>query len=153
MRENSRVCSMLPGFAFIGLMAALLAGCDYWPPALQAEIERLQNEVKQGATERAALEDQLTSSIKLREELQTRVEDLTRTNQELAARVASSEQAIIAERQKNAKMAEAARKVPVKITAKTSGQSLSKKTAKTPVKTKVVKSGKASQASERKTLH
>ena len=142
--ENTRPRPILHGLLLMGLTALLLTGCDYWPPALQAEIERLQNEVKQAATERATLEEQLNTTTKLRDDAQTKVEELTRSNQELAAKVAHLDHVLIAERQKMAKMIEAARKAPAKTGTKVATKVAAKSTSKTSSKKKTAKAAKGS---------
>ena len=63
----------------------LLAGCDFWPPALQAQIEQLRAEAQQATADKALLQNQLNAANKAKEELQIRVEDLTRVNKEKSA--------------------------------------------------------------------
>ena len=40
-------------------MAAMLSGCDYWPPALQTQIEQLRSELQTVTMEKAQLQTQL----------------------------------------------------------------------------------------------
>src|SRR5581483_3753112 len=44
------------------LMGIGLSGCDYWPPALQAQIEQLQAEAQAAAAERVKLLGQLNEA-------------------------------------------------------------------------------------------
>jgi len=83
--------------------ASSLSGCDYWPPALQAQIEQLRSEAQLATAERAKVEGQLRDAIKQRDELQARVDELTRLNRDLAARTSNLEQSLAAEQQKSAK--------------------------------------------------
>jgi uncharacterized protein (DUF3084 family) len=83
--------------------ASGLSGCDYWPPALQAQIEQLRSEAQLAAAERAKVEGQLRDAIKQRDEMQARVDELTRLNRDLAARTSALEQSLTAEQQKSAK--------------------------------------------------
>ena len=132
------------GFSAAGIGAMLmLTGCDFWPPALQAQIEQLHAEAQQAAADKALLQNQLNAANKAKEELQLRVEDLTRVNKEKSAMIANLEHTIAAARERAAKVikhqpaklpAKATAKKPVKPAAKTtmksSGNSTSAKKAK-----------------------
>jgi outer membrane biosynthesis protein TonB len=90
--------------AFGAFVTAAFTGCDYWPPALQAQIEQLRTEAQTAAADKALLQNQLNASNKAKEELQTRVEDLTRINKEKSAMLANLERALSAERERTAKL-------------------------------------------------
>lgn len=83
-----------------GLMSLGLVGCDYWPPALQAQIEQLRAELQSAAADKALLQNQLNAATKAREELQLRVEELTRINKEKSAMIASLERSVAAAKQR-----------------------------------------------------
>jgi septal ring factor EnvC (AmiA/AmiB activator) len=117
--DGFRLGRMLQGTVLAAAGMILLTACDYWPPALQAQIEQLRTEAKQAAAERAGLEEQLNHALKLQGDLHARVEDLTRTNQELSGRVAALDQALAAERQKVAHLQESARKTTPAVSGKT----------------------------------
>jgi outer membrane murein-binding lipoprotein Lpp len=85
------------------LLAGGLTGCDYWPPALQSQIEQLRTEVQIAAAEKTRLESQVKEAIKSRDELQLKMDDMARINRELTTRVTSLEQGLAAEREKVAK--------------------------------------------------
>jgi len=88
------------------LAAALgvgLSGCDYWPPALQAQIEQMRAEAQGFAAERAKFESQLAQTSRTRDELQARVTELTNQNQDLTGKLTALEQSLAAEREKAAK--------------------------------------------------
>jgi hypothetical protein len=107
-----------------------VSGCDYWPPALQAQIEQLQQEAQIAAAERTKMVAQVSESNAAKQELQARVDDLTRSNRELSGRVSGLEQALTAEREKASRLAKAASKpVPAK-SAKSVAKAAAKKTAK-----------------------
>jgi outer membrane murein-binding lipoprotein Lpp len=95
-------------------MACILSGCDYWPPALQAQIEQLRTEVQTATAERASMENQLRETMKAKEELQARVGELARLNQELIARATGLEQELAAERAKTAKLGKPSAKAGAK---------------------------------------
>ena len=83
------------GLSTLGVGAMLLlSGCDFWPPALQAQIEQLHSEAQQAAADKALLQNQLNAANKAKEELQIRVEDLTRVNKEKSAMIANLEHTI-----------------------------------------------------------
>ena len=92
------------GLSTLGVGAMLLlSGCDFWPPALQAQIEQLHSESQQAAADKALLQNQLNAANKAKEELQIRVEDLTRVNKEKSAMIANLERTIAAARERAAK--------------------------------------------------
>ncbi len=93
-----------------GAIAIGVSGCDYWPPALQAQIEQLRAEAQAAATERGRTESQLTQATKMRDELQARVNELANQNRDLTAKVTGLEQSLAAEREKGAKMAKPGKK-------------------------------------------
>lgn len=115
-----------------------LSGCDYWPPALQAQIEQLRADLQTATTERAKLESLLKETAQAKDQLQARTDELTRLNRELAGRVQMLETSLTAEREKAAKVAKGGKAVPAKTTAKTSTKSTAKKkpAAKTKAKSK-----------------
>ena len=49
---------MVMGFFATGIIGAMLmlTGCDFWPPALQAQIEQLHAEAQQAAADKAFCE-------------------------------------------------------------------------------------------------
>lgn len=154
--KNKRVCAVLSAATVACVVLATLSGCDYWPPALQAQIEQLRSEAKQAATERATLEEQLNSALKLKDEMQTKVEDLGKANENLTARVAGLEQALLAEREKMAKMiavaAKTAPKSGTKANTKTAAKAMAKSASKSTAHGKPgqAKAGKPSQTSSEK---
>jgi septal ring factor EnvC (AmiA/AmiB activator) len=114
------------------LVAAVLAlsGCDYWPPALQAQIEQLKGDLQIAAAERAKLETQLKEMGQMRDQLQVRADELTRLNRELAARVQTLETNLKTEQDKSAKLTKGVKTAPAKTSAKTSTKSTAKSTGK-----------------------
>ena len=102
MTWSSRKLAVL--LACGALMTVALTGCDYWPPALQAQIEQLRMESQTAAADKALLQNQLNAANKAKEELQTRVEDLTRVNKEKSGMIANIERSLAAERERAAKM-------------------------------------------------
>ncbi|MBM4125015.1 MAG: hypothetical protein FJ246_08710 [Nitrospira sp.] len=126
------------GVLLIGLAVAGLNGCDYWPPALQAQIEQLRAEAQTASAERAKLETQLMETAKMKDELQLRVEELTRLNRELAGRIANLEQNLAAEKTKASKPAAKAsvKAAPAKNSGKAAVKPSGKAAAKKPAKAK-----------------
>ena len=49
----------LVAVAAITLVSVGLSGCDYWPPALQTQIEQLRSELQSVTMEKAQLQNQL----------------------------------------------------------------------------------------------
>jgi chromosome segregation ATPase len=75
-------------------MAVMLAGCDYWPPALQTQIEQLRSELQTVTMEKAQLQAQMTSLTKAKDDLQAQVDDLTRTNRDKSAMIAGLQSSV-----------------------------------------------------------
>ncbi len=132
------------GLSVLGLSSMLLlTGCDFWPPALQAQIEQLHSEAQQAAADKALLQNQLNAANKAKEELQLRVEDLTRVNKEKSAMIANLEHTIAAARERASK--------PVKINAaKPTGKPDLKKPSKPSSKTSVKSSTKTTSSKKTK---
>ena len=84
----------------IVLLSIGLSSCDYWPPALQAQLEQMQIEVQIATAERAKLQGQLTDIQRMKDELQIRVDELARSNSEFSKLVSTLEQALSTEREK-----------------------------------------------------
>ncbi len=82
----------------VGIILLGLSGCDYWPPALQTQIEQLKADLQTITAERARLEQQVVTLGRAREELQSQVDQLTRSNRERAATIAELEHALKASR-------------------------------------------------------
>jgi peptidoglycan hydrolase CwlO-like protein len=77
-RHPMRVLSTVVGFGFtLGLI-----GCDYWPPALQAEIEQLRSESQTLAIEKTQLQAQVTDLTQTKQELQGQFDELNRISRE-----------------------------------------------------------------------
>jgi len=120
----------------IGVALATLTGCDYWPPALQAQIEQLKAEAQTAAAEKTSLDNQLKEAVKAKEDLQARLDELTRLNRELAGNVATLKQALDAEKEKTAKLGKSgAKPAAPKATAKPAAPAKKKPAAKTQAKT------------------
>ena len=116
--RGTRLGMVLGSVIAAGAMGAGLSGCDYWPPALQAQIEQLRAEAQGFAAERARLESQVAQTAKMRDELQARVTELMTQNQEMTTKLAALEQSLAAEREKAAKMGKPAAKGAKKPAAK-----------------------------------
>jgi chromosome segregation ATPase len=116
------------GFCAVAGMGLMLAGCDYWPPALQTQIEQLRTEVQAATAERTQLQSQLAALTKVKDELQAQVDDLMRTNREKTSMINSLQNSLAAAQDRLAKQAKPA---PAKTsTAKAAAKSSSKVSAK-----------------------
>ena len=122
-----RIGRMLCGVGALMMMSMTVSGCDYWPPALQTQIEQLQQEAQLATVDRAKMIAQLNESNGAKQELQARVDDLTRSNRELTGRMSGLEQALIAERDKTSRLAKASSR---QVSAKSVVKPASKKTVK-----------------------
>ena len=84
-------------------MAAMLSGCDYWPPALQTQIEQLRSELQTVTMEKAQLQTQMASLAKSKDDLQAQVDDLVRTNRDKGAMIASLQSSVTSLQERLAK--------------------------------------------------
>jgi outer membrane murein-binding lipoprotein Lpp len=55
----------LVAVAAIMMVSVGLSGCDYWPPALQTQIEQLRSELQSVTAEKAQLQNQYASFAKV----------------------------------------------------------------------------------------
>ena len=123
------------------VMAAMLAGCDYWPPALQTQIEQLRSELQTVTMEKAQLQTQLASLGKAKDDLQMQVDDLVRTNRDKSTMIASLQSSVTTLQERLAKAskpatAKAASTKPT--TAKPAAKPAVKTAQKAPVKKKTL---------------
>jgi outer membrane murein-binding lipoprotein Lpp len=119
----------------VAVMGVAVSGCDYWPPALQAQVEQLRSEVQTVNMEKAQLQNQINDLSKGKQDLQTQVDDLSRMNREKTAMISSLQNQVDTLRAKAVKAM--APKAPVKATAKPAAKPAAKTPAKTPAKKKV----------------
>lgn len=87
-----------------------LAGCDYWPPALQAEIEQLRVQLDTVTKEKSELQAQVDELIKAKRELVAQLDDLTRLNQEKSTLIAGLQRQVAALQAKNHPVAKSSSK-------------------------------------------
>ncbi len=116
IRRAKAVCGLL---SVIGL-SVMVSGCDYWPPALQAQIEQLRSEVQTLTVEKGQLQSQISELAKGKQDLQTQVDELNRVNREKTTAIAALQSQIDAMRAKMTKApaAKTAAKAPAKAPAK-----------------------------------
>ena len=98
----------LVAVAAITLVSVGLSGCDYWPPALQTQIEQLQSELQSATMEKAQLQNQLASIAKVKDDLQTQVNDLSRANHDKSIMITSLQNGLTEAQGKLAKSAKVA---------------------------------------------
>jgi septal ring factor EnvC (AmiA/AmiB activator) len=112
-----------------------LSGCDYWPPALQTQIEQLRSELQSATVEKIQLQNQLASLTKVKDDLQAQVDDLSRANRDKTSMINSLQNSLAAAQERLAKSAKVATpKAPAaKPSAKVTQKAPAKK--KTPAKT------------------
>ena len=91
--------------AAITITSMGLSGCDYWPPALQTQIEQLRSELQSVTMEKTQLQNQLASIVKVKEDLQMQVDDLTRVNRDKSSMMNSLQNNLAAAQGKLAKSA------------------------------------------------
>jgi septal ring factor EnvC (AmiA/AmiB activator) len=98
----------LVAVAAITLVSVGLSGCDYWPPALQTQIEQLRSELQSVTMEKAQLQNQLASIAKVKDDLQAQVNDLSKSNQDKSVMIASLQSGLTAAQGRLAKSAKVA---------------------------------------------
>jgi len=98
-----------------------LTGCDYWPPALQTQIEQLRSELQTVTAEKAQYQTQLASIAKVKDDLQAQVDDLNRSNRDKSTMIASLQSNVTAlqERLNKSSKATTAKASAAKVPAKT----------------------------------
>lgn len=108
-----------------------MTGCDYWPPALQAQIEQLRSETQTLTMEKTQLQAQVNDLSKTKQDMQAQIDDLSRISREKTGMITSLQNQLDAVRAKAVKAA-ARPKAPAKTTAKPAAKQPVKK--KTPTK-------------------
>lgn len=86
----------------LGTLLLVMAGCDWWPPALQSQIEQLKTDLQTLTAERTRLEQQVSALSRAREDLQARVDQLVQVNKERGTMIADLERSLKAARQQKA---------------------------------------------------
>jgi peptidoglycan hydrolase CwlO-like protein len=105
-----------------------MTGCDYWPPALQAQIEQLRSETQTLTMEKTQLQAQVNDLSKAKQDMQAQIDDLSRMNREKTGMITSLQNQLDAMRTRAMKAMPP--KVPSKSTAKSATkQPIKKKTA------------------------
>jgi len=109
-----------------------LAGCDYWPPALQTQIEQLRSELQTVTAEKAQLQTQVASISKVKEDLQVQVDDLSRSNRDKSTMIASLQNSVtgLQERLNKTSKATVGKVAPAKMQAKAKPKTTVKTSAK-----------------------
>ena len=94
--------------AAMTVVSVALSGCDYWPPALQTQIEQLRSELQMVTTEKTQLQTQLASMTKAKEDLQVQVDELSRASHDKSVMITSLQNSLTASQGRLAKSAKAA---------------------------------------------
>ena len=85
-----------------------LSGCDYWPPALQTQIEQLRSELQMVTMEKTQLQNQLASITKAKDDLQAQVDDLSRASRDKSVMINSLQNSLTASQGRQVKSAKTA---------------------------------------------
>lgn len=119
------------GSVVLGLSLAVgMAGCDYWPPALQAQIEQLRSETQTLTMEKAQLQGQVNELSRTKQDMQAQLDELSRANREKTAMIASLQNQVDALR------AKAAKATPPKVATKAATKTAPKPAVKKPAPAK-----------------
>jgi predicted nucleic acid-binding Zn-ribbon protein len=114
-------------------VAVMLSGCDYWPPALQTQIEQLRSDLQAATMEKAQLQNQMSTLAKVKDDLQIQVEDLSRSNRDKSTMIASLQSSVTALQER---LAKASKPAGAKATATKTAMKPAPKPTKAPVKKK-----------------
>jgi septal ring factor EnvC (AmiA/AmiB activator) len=95
----------LVAVAAVMVVSMGLSGCDYWPPALQAQIEQLRSELQMVTMEKTQLQNQLASMTKTKDDLQAQVDDLSRASRDKSVMINSLQNSLTASQGRQAKLA------------------------------------------------
>lgn len=125
-KSQSAMRALVMALGFGCLLSA--AGCDYWPPALQAQIEQLRSETETLKMENTQLQSQVNDLSKARQEIQSHLDELSRVNREKTDMIASLQRRLEASHGKGTKTLASA-KAPAKSAAKPSAKPSVKKKA------------------------
>jgi len=98
----------LVAVAAILIVSVGLSGCDYWPPALQTEIEQLRSELQSVTAEKTQLQNQFASFTKVKDDLQAQVDSLSRANRDKSIMIDGLQNSLAAAQQRLAKSAKVA---------------------------------------------
>jgi outer membrane murein-binding lipoprotein Lpp len=132
MGTTRPVNSTLRAMVLVGLLLTM-TGCDYWPPALQAQVEQLRSETQTLTMEKTQLQNQVNDLMKVKQDLSTQLDDLGRMNREKTGMINSLQNQLDALRAKTVKAVapKTQAKTPAKTTVKPAvKQSVKKKPAK-----------------------
>ncbi len=141
-RTVGRSCTGPLAKLVAGIVLITLTGCDYWPPALQTQIEQLKADLQTITAERARLEEQVATLSRARDEMQGQIDQLTRLNRERSSTIGELERALkVARASKSVPPASASAKHLKKSTAKAAPSKTSKKTSRPPAKKKSTRTG------------
>jgi outer membrane murein-binding lipoprotein Lpp len=124
------VVSTVVGFGF----ALSLVGCDYWPPALQAEIEQLRSEAQTLTIEKTQLQAQVTDLSQTKQELQGQFDEVSRISREKTGMITTLQNQLDATRARALK-AMTPKTPPHKNQAKPTGKTSTKLPTKSTPKT------------------
>ena len=98
----------LVAVAAIVIVSVGLSGCDYWPPALQTQIEQLRSELQTVTMEKTQLQNQFASFAKVKDDLQAQVDELSRANRDKSTMINGLQNSLAAAQARLAKSAKLA---------------------------------------------
>lgn len=125
--EKRRSVRQALGMALGFVCLLSTAGCDYWPPALQAQIEQMRSEMDALNVEKTQLQSQVNDLSRARQDLQIRFDELSRVSREKTDLITSLQRRLEAAHSKTSKTL---------ASSKASGKSTAKSSAASPVKKK-----------------
>jgi outer membrane murein-binding lipoprotein Lpp len=129
MKVARRQALRLVGAAFCFGCMLSVTGCDYWPPALQAEIEQLRSETQTLATEKAQLQTQVNELSKAKQDLLAQIDTMSRVNREKTEMITSLQHQVDALRAKPVKTMASPKKSAKPATKSVAKQPVTKKAA------------------------
>jgi outer membrane murein-binding lipoprotein Lpp len=135
-RVMTRLSIRFVGTALCLTLGMSLAGCDYWPPALQVQIEQLRSEIQTLSMEKSQLQAQVNDLSNVKGDLLAKVDDLSRLNRDKSGMITSLQNQLDATRARYMKAISPkapAHKSPAKLTAKPTTRPTFKSTVPAPM--------------------
>ncbi len=90
--EQKFVVWLVVGLILLSLLS--LGGCDYWPPALQAQLEEIRAYVQDLSDERMKLIVERDDAVQAQQSLRAEVDTLTQANHNLRQQLAAAEKTL-----------------------------------------------------------
>ena len=105
------------------------SGCDYWPPALQVQIEQLRSEIQTVTMDNTQLQSQVDALSRTNQDLETQVNELKRVVQRKSDMIANLQHQVGTVHVKTVKTSRVSQKAAAPSRKYTTQQAMKKKRA------------------------